>query len=191
MEQIKSLLYFHFHLTDPEWKLIKSKISIASFAKGEFMITQGEQSHLTGFLISGVMRYFCYDAKGNDPTGFFTYENHYLIEPYAFRKQIPATLNLQALIPCSIGIITAEGDADLMASIPRWLDISNKLVFDQSLEFASQKEMISMNATDRYAYFCKHYPTIAARAPLRYIASYLGIKQPSLSRLRKQNLIGR
>jgi CRP-like cAMP-binding protein len=189
LEQIKSLLVDKFHLTDQEWNLIRNKISVNTYSKGDFLITQGEQSNLTGFIISGIMRYFCYDARGNDPTGFFTYENQYIIDPFSFRNQTMATLNLQAVMVCTVGIITFEDDAELMVSMPRWLDISNTLVFEQSLHFADQKKMISMNATDRYAYFCTHYPSLANRAPLQYIASYLGIKQPSLSRLRKQNRI--
>jgi hypothetical protein len=189
LEKIKSLLVDKFHLTDQEWNLIRNKISINTYSKGDFLITQGEQSNLTGFIISGIMRYFCYDARGNDPTGFFTYENQYIIDPFSFRNQTKATLNLQAVMACTAGIITYKDDAALMVSMPRWLEISNTLVFEQSLNFADQKKMISMNAADRYAYFCTHYPSLASRAPLQYIASYLGIKQPSLSRLRKQNRI--
>lgn len=189
MERIKRILYDPFQLTDHEWNLISNHILIKKYSKGELLIKQGKPSELSGFLLSGVMRYFCYDSKGNDPTGFFTYEDQYLIDPYSYRRGTLATLNLQALMPCIVGVITSVADEALISAMPRWLDISNKLVLDLSLNFAGQKDLFFMKAGDRYSYFCKHYPTVSGRVPLQYIASYLGIKQPSLSRLRKQKLL--
>ena len=46
--------------------------------------------------------------------------------------------------------------------------------------------MIGKDATTKYREFMLRYPHILKRVPLGYIASYLGIKQQSLSRLRKQ-----
>ena len=42
------------------------------------------------------------------------------------------------------------------------------------------------NAEERYSLFCKEYPDLHKRVELKYIASYIGIRIPSLSRIRKK-----
>jgi len=47
---------------------------------------------------------------------------------------------------------------------------------------------LSIKATESYAKFCKKYPDIEKRVPIKYIASYLGITPTYLSRIRKKRL---
>ena len=96
-------------------------------------------------------------------------------------------MNLQAVTKCDIAVISFDTDKQLQTALPRWVNITNQMLLDVSINFANQKELLAMNATKRYDYFIENYPTIARRAPLQYVASYLGIKQPSLSRVRKNN----
>lgn len=48
----------------------------------------------------------------------------------------------------------------------------------------SHKERLTLPASERYLQFCEQFPEVCRRANLGYIASYLGISQSTLSRLR-------
>jgi CRP-like cAMP-binding protein len=187
MERLQKYLSDSFQLSDQDWILISENIKTKTLEKGSFFIEQNKVCKNSGIILKGVMRYFSYDEKGNDPTCYFVCEDQYVTDPFTFKKQIPADMNLQAVTQCEIAVISYDADIRLQAALPGWADITNQMLLDVSINFANQKELLSMNATKRYDYFMENYPIIARRVPLQYVASYLGIKQQSLSRVRKNN----
>lgn len=187
MQQLQQKLTETFQLTTDEWDLLERKFSTQSLRKGEFFIEEHKVCRNSGFILEGLMRYFSYDKEGNDPTCYFSYEHHYVTDPFTFKKQTPSDMNLQAVTDCTLWVISIEADRELQTLLPRWNDITNRLLLEVGMEFANQKELLSMNASERYDHFLYTYPLVAQRAPLQYVASYLGIAQPSLSRIRKEN----
>lgn len=189
MERLQKYFTDNFQLSKDDWNLINENIKTKTLQKGEFFIEQNKICRNSGIILTGVMRYFSYDENGNDPTCYFVCENQYITDPFTFKKQTPSDMNLQAVTKCDIAVISFDADKRLQTVFPRWTDITNQMLLDVSINFANQKELLAMNATKRYDYFIENYPTIARRVPLQYVASYLGIKQPSLSRIRKNNSI--
>jgi CRP-like cAMP-binding protein len=187
MEHLQKYFTEKFQISKADWDLINENIKTKTLQKGEFFIEQNKICRNAGLILKGVMRYFSYDENGNDPTCYFVCENQYITDPFTFKKQTPSDMNLQAVTKCEIVVISFDADKLLQTAFPRWADITNQMLLDVSINFANQKELLVMNATNRYAYFIENYPTIARRTPLQYVASYLGIKQPSLSRVRKNN----
>lgn len=189
MELLQKYFTEKFQLSGDEWQLINQAIQKKILKKGEFFIAQDKICRNSGFIIEGVMRYFSYDDNGNDPTCYFSYEHQYITDPFSFKKQSVSDLNLQAITNCNIAVISFERDKELQHVLPRWHEITNQLLLDVSMDFADQKKLLSMTASKRYDYFTDKFPAIANRVPLQYVASYLGIKQPSLSRVRKKNMM--
>lgn len=190
MELFQKYFIDKFQLSTDDWNLINENIKTKTLQKGEFFIEQNKVCRNAGFVVRGVMRYFSYDKNGHDPTCYFVSENQYITDPFTFKKEIPSEINLQAVTTCELAVISVDSDIKLQTLLPKWKDIINQVLLEVSMNFANQKELLAMNASKRYNYFIENYPTIAARAPLHYVASYLGIKQPSLSRLRKNNSLG-
>lgn len=191
MELLQKYFNDRFQLTAEEWDNVSHCIKRKTLNKGEFFIEQGRTCKNSGFVLEGVLRYFSYDNEGNDPTCYFSYENQYITDPFAFRKQAASDMNLQAVTKSVIAVISYDKDKELLSIFPRWMDITNQLLLDVSMNFANQKELLAMNASKRYDYFTEKFPTVASRVPLQYVASYLGIKQPSLSRVRKNISTGK
>lgn len=186
MEELHKYLTDKFRLTSDEWNRINHYLDRKTLKKGEFFIEQDKICRNSGFILKGVMRYFSYDENGNDPTCYFACENQYITDPFTFKKQSPSDINLQAVTACDIAVISFDADKQLQSVFPKWNDIINQVLLEVSINFANQKELLAMNASKRYDYFIENYPSVARRAPLQYVASYLGIKQPSLSRVRKK-----
>jgi CRP-like cAMP-binding protein len=161
-------------------------LEFVEFPKNTFLIQSGKICRKSGFMLQGVMRYFAANQHGDEPTCYFTFEGHYIVDPFNYNQQKPSTINLKSITDCTVALISFENDTILAKAFPKWKDITNKMLLDVSMEFANQKTIIALSASERYKYFTDHYPQLALRVPLQYIASYLGIAQPSLSRLRKE-----
>lgn len=188
MELIKKYLEQNYDISSNESELILSFHKPIKLKKGDFFIEQDKVPRSTGFLVDGLMRYFEYDKDGNDPTCYFSFPPHYVLDPFTFFEQKPAVTNAQAVNNCTLLQLSFENHKKLQSIFNRWGTISNELIMKLGLEFSNQKTLLSLNATDRYEYFENKYPQVARQAPLQFVASYLGIAAPSLSRIRKSRM---
>ncbi len=185
MVEFKTYLAKEFGVSEEEWAIITAHFEEIKFPKNEPFIQEGRICRRTGFILEGVMRYFDRDKEGNEPTCYFTYEGHYITDPFTYSEQKPSVINLTSITDCRLAAISYENDKKLTVAFPRWKEITTTMLLRISVEFADTKTMMALSAADRYAYFINKYPNLALRVPLQYVASYLGIAQPSLSRLRK------
>lgn len=185
MFDLKAYLTKGFGLTETEWGMLEQRLEEVRFPKGEHFIKAGKVCRRSGFIMDGVGRYFAEDREGNTPTCYFSFEGHYIVDPFNYREQTPSTINLVSVTDCTLMTMSFEQERELLVEFPRWREITTMILLEVAKEFANQKTMMSLSAAERYAYFVEHYPSLALRVPLQYVASYLGIAQPSLSRLRK------
>jgi hypothetical protein len=188
MDSLKRYLINHFALAESDWEKIKPCFTEVYLPKNQFFIQSGKVCRKTGFVLEGVMRYFAHNAEGDEPTCYFTFEEHYIIDPFAYSSQAISNINLKSITDCKLAVITYSQDQKLRAIFPQWTEITNTMLLKVSIEFANQRGLLSPNASQRYLNFVNQYPHLMQRVPLQYIASYLGIAQPSLSRIRKKML---
>lgn len=185
MEQLKKYLKERFRLTAEDADIITSYFTEEKISKNHFFVSEGKTELSSAILLEGVVRYFAYDDEGNDPTCYFSFEYHILMDPFTYRQQKPATLNIASVTPCRLAVLSYEDEEKLITAYAKWPVIANEMLLEVSMEFANQKTMTAMAAGERYDFWVKNYPGIANRVPLQYVATYLGITQQSLSRLRK------
>jgi len=83
-------------------------------------------------------------------------------------------------------ILSQTDIQELSSTIINWDAIINKIISKALMNKVNLiSPMIAEDATERYLTFLKNFPLLVNRIPLSYIASYLGITQSSLSRIRK------
>ncbi len=92
---------------------------------------------------------------------------------------------IQACTNSKIIVFSKESWEELSQIIVGWDTIKNKMVQLCMYQKSRSNPVISQDATTRYLEFMDNHPTLINRIPLNYIASYLGITQQSLSRIRK------
>jgi CRP-like cAMP-binding protein len=123
-----------------------------------------------------------YDNKGKEITKYFFDENH-LIKDWG---NFEPSFYIQAITDCKFIIFTQKDWKDISDTILDWDKMIEKIMNKHHMEKMDKiSSMISQDATTRYLEFLKNFPNTANRIPLSYIASYLGITQSSLSRIRK------
>ena len=171
-------------LNQQEIDFISKKAKELNLSKDEHFWQAKKIPQYVGFLLEGIIRVYMRDNNGEEYTRYFISENHLILGWENFNADIPA---LQAIIDCKLIVFSKEDWNEISGTITDWENMIRKATAKHLQEkLAKRSQLISQDATTRYLNFLKQFPTIVNRTPLVYIASYLGITQPTLSRVRKK-----
>lgn len=189
MEKQKTLhnVYQHPLLTDKDLAVINALHKRVVFNKGDFYLRKGENPHSYLILEKGLMRSFVFDYDGNEITTHFFTEQEVVIEVLSLFKHASSEESIQALTECVCWEIDFEAFQKLFHTIPG-LSEWGRAWFSEELSRFKQRsvQMITQRASERYMKLLKEKPQIIRQAPLKQIATYLGITDTSLSRIRKE-----
>ena len=165
--------------------LIESNAMEIDLRKDEYFSEAGKIPHQVGFIVEGVIRGCYYSNKGEEITRCFIGENSLVADYVNLEANAFSSEYLQACTPCKLIVFSKQSWEELSHTIVGWDNIKNKMVQICMFQKSRKGPVISQNATTRYLEFMKNYPLLTNRIPLAYIASYLGVTQQSLSRIRK------
>ena len=106
---------------------------------------------------------------------------------YSFFKRIPSQENIQAMSDCNTWRLTFDELQDVFHSLPLFREFGRSILVNHYAALKSRMlSMLHQTAEERYATLLKNNPDIFQHAPLKQIASFLGITDTSLSRIRKE-----
>ena len=154
--------------------------------KGSFLITEGKVCDHVYFLEQGSLRGF-YNLDGKEVSYWFAFENNFVTSFYSFISRKPCVENIQALEPCTmwgISYTDLQSLYDKFPSIERLGRVMNERYYVMLEERFVRNHF--KESRERYENLLTHSPHILQRVPLGYIASYLGITQETLSRIRSK-----
>ncbi|MBS1772768.1 MAG: Crp/Fnr family transcriptional regulator [Bacteroidetes bacterium] len=155
--------------------------------KGNYFLQEGHKSNEYMFLLDGFMRAYATDTEGNDITTAFYTTNNVVFEVSSFFNRTPSKENIQALTPCAGLVISYDTLNNLFHGLPEFREFGRAvLVRGFSALKARMLGTITETAEQRYLTLLHTNPDIFQQAPLKMIASYLGITDTSLSRIRKE-----
>ena len=183
-ELINYILKFG-NLNRQQIDLIESNAVEIKLSKDEFFSEAGKIPHQVGFIVEGVIRGCYYNNKGEEITRCFIGENSLVADYVNLEANAFSSEYLQACTPCKLIVFSKQSWEELSHTIVGWDNIKNKMVQICMFQKSRKGPVISQNATTRYLEFLKNHPLLTNRIPLAYIASYLGVTQQSLSRIRK------
>ena len=155
--------------------------------KNEFFIKQGRICNKYLFLENGFIRSYTFDLDGNDVTTEFYSNNQIVFEVGSFFQKTLSKENFQALEDSEGWYIDFDQLNMLFHSIPEFREFGRMILVKGFISFKQRAlSLINESAEQRYETLIKARPEIFQRAPLKYIASYLGITDTSLSRIRRE-----
>ena len=183
---INYLLQFG-NLNNQQISLIESKASLHEIKKDEYYHEGGKIPLEVIFLISGIMRVCYYNNKGDEITKYFMEENNFIADMINYNQGTPSTEYLQAISDCQYIAFSKKSMEELSMTIIGWEAIIAKITTKGLAEKVNKiSVMMTEGATERYIQFLAKFPNLANKIPLSYLASYLGMTQSSLSRIRKR-----
>jgi CRP/FNR family transcriptional regulator, anaerobic regulatory protein len=138
------------------------------------------------FIVSGFLRNFHVDDKGNEITNDLNEGNRFFTSYFHFMNRQVSNENIQCITDCTL-LRISRNDVDLAAQLGITQKDYTVQLLNQRLEINKQRayDMANLSAEHRYEKFVKENPMIMKNVPLGYIASYLGITQRHLSRIRR------
>lgn len=138
------------------------------------------------FINKGLARIYYY-KDGIDITDSFAFENNIIVRVESLFTGKPSRKAIQALEDSEITAIDAKRLFKLYDNFPEIERLFRKIFEASHVETVSRIESIQFHtAEERYKALLNEAPDIIRRVPLKYIASYLGITQVSLSRIRSR-----
>lgn len=174
-------------LSEQEIAELSSSAIEKRISKNDFLIKEGQISNSVAFIKSGLFRSYYYSSAGEEVTYCITFPNVFITAYSSFILGQPTSENIQAITNADLLIIPKEKIESLGESSINWMKFQKIIAELQYIElenriFLLQKEKASL----RYEVLLKSHPEFIKHIPLNYLASYLGITQRHLSRLRKE-----
>jgi CRP-like cAMP-binding protein len=166
---------------------IAEQFSPKTMEKHAYFLRASHRSREYLFLENGLMRAFAHDVEGNEVTTHFYTPGNVVFEVSSFFNHIPSSENIQALTDCTGWFVSFEQLNHLFHSIPEFREFGRSILVKGYAGLKMRMlSMITQTAEERYAQLLQSSPELLQAAPLKYIASYLGITDTSLSRIRKE-----
>jgi CRP-like cAMP-binding protein len=174
-------------LSPTEAEAIAQSFEFKELPKNGYFQESGKRCSKIGFLTSGILRSYIDDQKGNEIVKHFIEPKQFFTDLESYEKATRAHLNIQAVVNASILFITKEKNEQLAAELPSWNFLLKSFSADALRNMIQTQNFLHFgSALEKYRYFLSHHPNLAQQVPLRDIASYLGITQSSLSRIRRE-----
>ncbi|MEH6682621.1 MAG: Crp/Fnr family transcriptional regulator [Sediminicola sp.] len=165
---------------------ITGKATMIELQKGAYFSEAGKIPTQVGFILEGVFRFCYYNNKGEEITHFFLDENNFVTDYQKFEANAVASEYAQAVTDTKLLVFSKKDWDEILNTVIGWDKIVAKIYKKCLIETIERRSpLVSEDATTRYLSFIEKFPNLVNRIPLSYVASYLGITQQSLSRIRK------
>jgi CRP-like cAMP-binding protein len=175
--------------TPEDLTLIRSLSTVKKVRRKEFLLQEGEVCRYKIFITKGLLKSYRLKDDGTEHIMRFSPENSWMTDHESFKKQLPATNNIQALENTEVVLWTRENMAKLHTAIPAFKSYMERLI-DSSLKASQERilRILSYTSEEKYEDFIASFPDVFRRVPLHMVASYLGVSRETLSRIRQTRL---
>ena len=188
MNKEKLIKYFQSVLPmSPDAALrLCEKFQYQEVEKGEYLLKENKICNETRLLETGFVRSFTLNTEGVEVTTAIYNAPCMINSLQSFFKRQPCRENLQTITDCKIWSMTYENVQTQFHSIPEFREWGRMMLINGNALLQDRMfGMIQLTAEQRYAQLMQTNPEIFQNVPLKMIASYLGVTDSSLSRIRK------
>jgi CRP/FNR family transcriptional regulator, anaerobic regulatory protein len=184
-------LYAHIaqnlNLTEDLKLTIEQYFTPLQVSKNTIIEEEGKVPQHLYFVNEGYLRSFYYDNDGDEVTTYLATPEQYMASFLAVSQQKISTENLETITDCSLLKINREDFLKIIEQYPDFRQYSLH-IFERAFSQMNQRanDLATLTAEQRYTQLLNNQGNILQNVPIQYIASFLGIKPQSLSRIRKQ-----
>jgi CRP-like cAMP-binding protein len=186
MQSVVTNLSQFLKFNEEEGEAFRKILRLKTLKKNELLLLEGNVCNYGLFIEKGCIRYY-YMNDGVESTGNFFFENDWYadFESYLYGK--PSMQNIEALEDCVLYLAYKEDFDKLVVEYPVFNSFL-RVMMERTIKGLTGKSMSMtlLPPEDRYLRFIKHCPKVVERVSLKHIASYLGVKPESLSRIRSR-----
>ena len=173
----------YISLTENEKNAVVSLDIFRSIKKGTTLLKEGQKSQDYYFVLKGCIRkYYIIDGE-EKTTAFFTEME--TLTPHCVKNNAPSEYFISCVEDTILIVANPDMEVEIFTKFPKFeimcRILSEELLAKQQIDF---DEFKTSSPEQRYLNLLQNRPDLIQRVPQHQLASYLGIKQQSLSRLR-------
>jgi len=184
METLISLFSEKLGLDTRHFELFYQECRTKHLKRHEHLIREGSVCKFIGVVMSGTFRSYVTNENGEHNNDFY-FDNHFVSAYTSFLTQMSTNCNIEALTDSTVLYISFEKLNKLVAQDDAFLKLG-KYVSDTYFIRKCRREtsFLKQSAAERYEALSSLYPAIEQHVSQYHIASYLGVKPESLSRIK-------
>ena len=184
--QVKDYIKKRIQIPDKDVEESLQYSHVQYFKKGDYILKIGDYCRFIGFLNSGLIVNTIIN-EGKEIACNFVFENCFFTYTEGINHNIPSHKNSIALEDCEMLILDKEKLPLIFALNPKFETLFGQILAEEVRNLLlNEVSHRTQSVEKRYLQFMDAFPTAFNRIPQKYIAGYLGIEPPSLSRLRKR-----
>lgn len=174
-------------ISESDFAVISKHCHIETFPTGTVLLAEGKVARQLFFVLDGVLKITATTDKGTEVIHFFVKENKFCTILYSFLGGDTSRESIVAGVDTEL-IVFSKQELELVYKQLPYLEGLIQHITQQTLleKIKVRNSYMGEDATTRYLKFITHQPDLMLRLPLSDIASYLGITQQSLSRIRRE-----
>ena len=187
IDNFKSFIRQTIPISDTEFEQNVIAFKEQTVRKGKFFVQQGKVCKQIAFINKGTLRTFYINDKAEETTSCFCIANNLTTSYKSFILQQPSHLSIQALEDTELLTIDYEHLQKLYGTSPIWQNVG-RIIAEKEYIVMEQYASVLNNETakEKYLRLFKEQPQVIQKAPVKHIASYLGITTRTLSRIRRE-----
>lgn len=173
-------------LTAEEQKAVAALDSPKEFKKGTVLLREGMTPTQSFFVAEGLVRKYRIDGDEERTIEFYT-DQESVFALTGSNNPSPSTFTLECLEDSKISVVTFEQEREMYKRFPRFERLC-RLTTERDLQAYQEQfaNYLSWSPEQRYLNLLDTRPDLIGRVPQYQLASYLGVKPESLSRIRKR-----
>ena len=184
--QVKSYIQKRIQIPDEDLSKSFEYSTMRYFKKGDYVLRIGDYCRFIGFLNSGLIVNTIID-EGKEIACNFIFENCFFTYTEGITSNVPSHKNSIALEDCEMLVLDKEKLPSIFSINQKFETLFSQILAEEITNLLKNEESNRTQSVEkRYLQFIDSFPNAFNRIPLKYIAGYLGIEPPSLSRLRKR-----
>ncbi len=174
-------------LPEKEVNVILSFLKNIHVNKKEFLFRKGDVSDKIYFVTKGAVRIYTQDKNGKDYNRFFAFDDWWIGEFHQIINHLPSVIGAQAIEKTELLYVEKSEIPTLMVKCPVFIKTILNFYLTGYAKLLEREELKkTMTIEELYQDLLDNNPLIIQKVPLYHIASYLGVKPESLSRVKKK-----
>lgn len=165
---------------------VRSLTKIAEYKSGDFILKEGQVCKKACMVAKGLVRSY-YMNDGKDITSRFMEEGDIITSWPSYYTQLPGNEFIEATEDTILLCLNYTDIQKLYSELPEFNIVGRKQV-EHAFYLAEQRTQMlrKHTAEEKYKFFVENHPTLLQRVPLKHIATYLGMNEETLSRIRSR-----
>ncbi len=187
IDRLKASLSQLSDIPQAEWAYASRFWSERTFERGRHLVRAGEAMNDAYFIIKGLVRYYYLTEEGKAFNKHFATAGDFAASMHSFVLQEPCPFFIQALESTDTIVLPNDRLRQLFERHACWERLGRRIAERLALLKEDREKAFLLDSLQvRYSYFLETYPDLVHRIHQYHIASYLGVTEVALSRIRKK-----